>query len=71
MAEETPQAVLVGPDGLPLVQAFPKMLYHAAIGQRIVATADEEAALVASDPTWSDTPGQMPEIDPPPPPETP
>jgi len=41
--------------GMPLPREFPKMLYHADIGQRIALTADEEAALQAVG-GWSDVP---------------
>jgi len=58
MADEEPVRgpLLVDPDDqLPFVQPFPKMLYHAEMGHRVVATADAEAALQALG-GWSDVP---------------
>jgi hypothetical protein len=66
-----PDPEIVDPeDQLPLVQEFPKMLYHADIGARIVATADEETALLAAD-GWSDVPVESEPKTPEPPPEPP
>jgi len=47
--------LLTGPDGLPLVQEFPKMLYHAEGLRQIVASSDEQEALMATG-GWSEVP---------------
>jgi hypothetical protein len=53
---------LTGPDGLPLVQEFPKMLYHIDGFRKIVATQDEQDAAGAD---WHEAPVPPPEVEPP------
>jgi len=51
-----PTVTIVDPeDQLPLIQAFPKMLYHTEIGRRVVNSQDEQDAVMAH-PGWSDVP---------------
>jgi hypothetical protein len=52
----TPARVATTPDGLPFPQPYPKMLYHRQAGQRVVAHAEEQAAVMATDPGWSEVP---------------
>jgi hypothetical protein len=47
----------VTPEAAPVIQEFPKMLYHAELGQRIVAQQDDQDALGAA---WSEVPGAPP-----------
>ena len=52
---DAPDPQPVTADALPLVQEFPKMLYHAEGLQQIVASIDEENALMATG-GWSEVP---------------